>query len=82
MNSDEIKINKLFIYWLTVSLFLVLTLIIVGGLTRLTNSGLSIIEWELFSGIFPPMSDASWNMYFEKYKSIPQYKLINFNIYF
>ena len=80
MNSDEIKINKLFIYWLTVSLFLVLTLIIVGGLTRLTNSGLSIIEWELFSGILPPLNDASWALYFEKYKTIPQYQLINSNM--
>ena len=80
MNSDEIKINKLFIYWLTVSLFLVLTLIIVGGLTRLTNSGLSIIEWELFSGILPPLNDASWALYFEKYKTIPQYELINSNM--
>ena len=80
MNSEEIKINKLFLYWLIISLFLVLTLIIVGGLTRLTNSGLSIIEWELFSGILPPMNDVSWVLYFEKYKTIPQYKLINSNM--
>ena len=80
MNSEEIKINKLFLYWLIISLFLVLTLIIVGGLTRLTNSGLSIIEWELFSGILPPMNDISWDLYFEKYKTIPQYKLINSNM--
>ena len=80
MNSEEVKINKLFLYWLTISLFLVLTLIIVGGLTRLTNSGLSIIEWELFSGILPPMNEASWALYFEKYKTIPQYKLINSNM--
>ena len=80
MNSEEVKINKLFLYWLAISLFLVLTLIIVGGLTRLTNSGLSIIEWELFSGVLPPMNDVSWNLYFEKYKTIPQYKLINSNM--
>ena len=80
MHPKEAKINLLFTYWLTIILVLVFLIIIVGGLTRLTNSGLSIIEWELFSGIFPPMSDASWNMYFEKYKSIPQYKLINFNM--
>ena len=80
MNSGELKINKLFLYWLAISLFLVLTLIVVGGLTRLTNSGLSIIEWELFSGVLPPMNDVSWNLYFEKYKTIPQYKLINSNM--
>ena len=77
MNSQEVRTNNLFLYWLTISLFLVFILIIVGGLTRLTNSGLSIIEWELFSGILPPMNEVAWNLYFEKYKTIPQYKLIN-----
>ena len=80
MNSNEKKINKLFLYWLFISLILVFLIIIVGGLTRLTNSGLSIIEWELFKGILPPLNDASWNLYFEIYKTIPQYKLLNFNM--
>ena len=52
----------------------------VGGLTRLTNSGLSITEWELLKGIFPPLTGKSWNLYFEAYKKIPQYKLLNFNM--
>jgi cytochrome c oxidase assembly protein subunit 15 len=52
----------------------------VGGLTRLTNSGLSITEWELFKGIFPPINDKSWLEYFNQYKQIPQYKLLNFNM--
>ena len=80
MQSQETKINILFLYWLKVSLLLIFTIIIVGGLTRLTNSGLSIIEWELFKGILPPLSNESWNLYFEKYKTIPQYKLINSNM--
>ena len=61
-------------------MFFVFLIIIVGGLTRLTNSGLSIIEWELFKGILPPLNEAKWNLYFEKYKTIPQYKLLNFNM--
>ena len=56
MHLIDKKINKLFIYWLGISLFLVFLIIIVGGLTRLTNSGLSITEWELFKGILPPLS--------------------------
>ena len=80
MYSDEKKINKLFIYWLFLSLILVFCIIIVGGLTRLTNSGLSITEWELFKGILPPFSNSSWQIYFEEYKKIPQYKLINYNM--
>ena len=80
MVSNEEKINKLFLYWLSISLLLVFFIIIVGGLTRLTNSGLSITEWELFKGILPPLNQASWLNYFEDYKKIPQYKLLNFDM--
>ena len=55
-------------------------IIIIGGLTRLTDSGLSITEWELIKGILPPLSSKSWETYFEQYKLIPQYKLLNFNM--
>ena len=48
-----------------ICLWMILLMIIVGGLTRLTNSGLSITEWELFSGILPPVNNASWISYFE-----------------
>ena len=74
------KINKLFVVWLTISLFLVFFIIIIGGLTRLTNSGLSITEWELFKGILPPLNSEEWNIYFNLYKNIPQFKLMNPNM--
>ena len=77
MYTDEKKIYRLFTNWLVASLFLVFLIIIVGGLTRLTNSGLSITEWELFRGILPPMNSNSWYNYFDLYKKIPQYKLLN-----
>ena len=80
MYLNEKKINRLFLFWLSISLILVFFIIIVGGLTRLTNSGLSITEWELFKGIFPPFSNSSWEIYFDQYKKIPQYKLLNFNM--
>ena len=80
MFSNEKRINKFFLYWLFVSLLLVFLIIIIGGLTRLTNSGLSITEWELFVGVLPPLSENSWNFYFEQYKKIPQFNLINFNM--
>ena len=80
MISNEKKINKLFLYWLNSSLILVFFIIIVGGLTRLTNSGLSITEWELIEGILPPLNSSSWKLYFDQYKQIPQYKLLNFNM--
>jgi|TARA_B100001059_G_scaffold53179_1_gene47208 heme a synthase len=80
MFKNDKKINNFFLYWLTSSLGLVFLIIIVGGLTRLTNSGLSITEWELFKGILPPINESSWNFYFNQYKKIPQFNLINANM--
>ena len=77
MILNEKKINTLFLYWLISSLILVFLIIMIGGLTRLTDSGLSITNWELFKGILPPLNDITWNTYFEKYKQIPQYKILN-----
>ena len=74
------NINKLFYYWLSISFVLVFIMVIVGGLTRLTGSGLSITEWELFSGIFPPFNKSEWDQYFALYKKIPQYKLLNYDM--
>ena len=71
------KINFLFINWLKITFILIFIIISVGGLTRLTNSGLSIIEWELFKGIFPPLNKETWMKYFDLYKTIPQFELIN-----
>ena len=79
LKKDKIA-NIWFQNWLTLNLLLVFSMIIIGGLTRLTDSGLSITEWELFRGILPPMSEVSWNNYFESYKKIPQYELLNPNM--
>jgi len=67
-------------WWLYLLLFLLIVIILVGGLTRLTNSGLSITEWEVISGIFPPFNNKDWHEAFELYKKIPQYYLVNKNI--
>ena len=64
-------------HWLLLITFLVVLMIIIGGLTRLTDSGLSITEWEPVIGILPPFSLESWMFEFEKYKKIPEYTLIN-----
>ena len=78
MYIDNKVLKKYISLWL-VSMFLVIAImIIVGGLTRLTDSGLSITQWQLFSGILPPLNDAEWNKYFELYKEIPEYKLQNY----
>jgi cytochrome c oxidase assembly protein subunit 15 len=59
--------------WLWVVAALVIALVLVGGATRLTESGLSIVEWRPVTGIMPPLSDAGWQAEFEKYQAIPQY---------
>jgi len=71
--------NKIFLWLLTSCLFLII-LIWVGGFTRLTGSGLSITEWEVFSGILPPLSQDRWQEYFSLYKQIPEYKKINYGM--
>ena len=64
-------------YWLLLITFLVTLMIIIGGLTRLTDSGLSITRWDLVSGILPPLSLNEWEKSFSLYKHIPEYKLLN-----
>ena len=78
VNRDNyIKYLKL---WLITLFFLIVLMVAVGGLTRLTDSGLSITAWELFSGILPPLNYAEWNSYFSQYKMIPEYRNINFGM--
>ncbi|KIM83871.1 hypothetical protein PILCRDRAFT_818879 [Piloderma croceum F 1598] len=66
--------------WLLFSSALVFAVIVVGGVTRLTESGLSITEWRPITGILPPLSNAEWNQEFEKYKTTPEFKLLNHSI--
>ena len=63
--------------WLMLLFALVVVMIAVGGLTRLTDSGLSITEWKPVTGALPPMNAADWQMEFEKYRQIPEYQLQN-----
>ena len=78
VNSDNyIKYLRL---WLITLFLLIILMVAVGGLTRLTDSGLSITAWELFTGLLPPLNINEWNVYFSEYKKIPEYQNINFNM--
>ena len=66
--------------WLVSMLILIALMIVIGGLTRLTDSGLSITKWELFSGILPPLNEKMWLKYFEEYKLIPEFKIQNYSM--
>ena len=74
------KINNQLSIWLIVMFWAISIMIVVGGLTRLTDSGLSITKWQLFSGFLPPLNQKDWILYFELYKQIPEYKLQNFDM--
>ncbi|MBI4724341.1 MAG: COX15/CtaA family protein [Rhodomicrobium sp.] len=63
--------------WLFAVASLVFAMVVIGGATRLTGSGLSITEWQPILGVFPPQSEAAWQEAFEKYRHIPEYELVN-----
>jgi cytochrome c oxidase assembly protein subunit 15 len=63
--------------WLLVCCGMIFVMVVIGGITRLTLSGLSITEWQPVTGILPPLSAAAWAAEFEKYQHIPQYRLLN-----
>ncbi len=75
MNSSY-QTNKPIILWLFTGCLLIYLMVIVGGITRLTHSGLSMVEWSP-TGSLPPLNEADWNVEFDKYKQSPEYKLIN-----
>ncbi|MEJ6771619.1 MAG: COX15/CtaA family protein [Pelagibacteraceae bacterium] len=73
----NLQLNKYFKIWHLALLTTLILLVSIGGFTRLTNSGLSITNWEIFAGILPPLNKESWIQYFTLYKSIPQYQELN-----
>ena len=64
-------------YWLFCCALMVLSMVVIGGITRLTNSGLSTVEWKPITGIIPPLSESDWNIEFSKYQASPEFNLIN-----
>ena len=63
--------------WLLIGVGMIIIQVLLGGITRITGSGLSITEWKLIMGVLPPMNKQDWNISFEKYKQIAQYKYLN-----
>mgnify|MGYP001229091616 CR=1 FL=1 len=76
-NINQIIKNDSVSLWLISTILTLISLIIIGGITRLTESGLSITEWQPISGIFFPFSDFAWQNEFEKYKQIPEFIVVN-----
>ncbi|MFB0942929.1 MAG: COX15/CtaA family protein [Patiriisocius sp.] len=74
------KDNKKVIYWLLTGCTLIFIMVIVGGITRLTHSGLSISNYKLISGTIPPTNALQWNEAFDLYKQYPEYQKLNYNM--
>jgi cytochrome c oxidase assembly protein subunit 15 len=66
--------------WLLVCCVTIFAMVVLGGVTRLTGSGLSMVEWEPIMGVLPPLTDAEWQETFEKYQQYPEYRLKNWNM--
>ena len=80
MYSQNSHLNFQLKVWLLTLIGLVILIILVGGLTRLTDSGLSITSWELFVGFVPPLTNDKWIDYFNLYKTIPEFNEQNYNM--
>ena len=74
---DDLDHGRAIRLWLYVVAALIFAMVVVGGATRLTGSGLSITEWQPVTGALPPLSEAQWQMEFQKYQAIPQYRQLN-----
>ena len=79
-NEAENSFRRIITIWLFLGLVMVYFQIIIGGITRLTGSGLSITEWDILTGTFPPLTESGWVTEFEKYKITPQYQKINLDM--
>ena len=80
MYIENKQIKNYLVFWLASMYWIISIMIIIGGLTRLTDSGLSITEWQLFSGFLPPLNESDWKNYFNLYKEIPEFKLQNYSM--
>ncbi|MFN4285435.1 MAG: COX15/CtaA family protein [Lacibacter sp.] len=79
MQSNTLRSDTAVANWLLLGVFMIVVQILLGGITRLSGSGLSITEWEVVTGTLPPLSEAQWLQEFDKYKATPQYRLLNFD---
>jgi len=73
------KDNKKVVYWLFTGCFLIFIMVIVGGITRLTNSGLSMTDYKLITETIPPLTEEAWIAEFERYKQFPEYQKLHFH---
>jgi cytochrome c oxidase assembly protein subunit 15 len=74
------RVRRIVAGWLFLCAALVFAMVVVGGITRLTRSGLSIVEWQPLIGVLPPLSEADWEALFARYRETPEFRQVNFNM--
>lgn len=77
IKTETRKYPRVIPVWLAIGVFMIFMQVVIGGITRLTGSGLSITKWEIVTGTLPPMSAAAWDAAFDLYKATPQYQKLN-----
>ncbi len=75
--NHESKVSRSLTWWLLVVVFMIFCMVIIGGITRLTGSGLSMVEWRPLMGTLPPMTEVEWERVFKLYQQSPQYQQVN-----
>ena len=75
--SVENKSNRAIAIWLLVVCALIFSMVVLGGVTRLTRSGLSMVDWNPIMGVVPPLSTEQWQKTFDRYQQFPEYKKVN-----
>ena len=79
MNELQKRSDRIVANWIMIGVAMLIIQIILGGITRLTGSGLSITEWDVITGTLPPLNEQQWLQEFHKYQQTPQYRFLNFN---
>lgn len=77
MNDDVDRQDRAVAFWLLICCGLVFAMVVLGGVTRLTGSGLSMVDWRPLMGVLPPLNDLQWQRVFELYQQSPEYRLVN-----
>ena len=80
LNKIPEKGKKPILVWLWLGMIMIIIMVAIGGITRLTHSGLSMVDWKPLMGAIPPTSDMDWQLSFEKYKQYPEYQKVNTDI--
>jgi cytochrome c oxidase assembly protein subunit 15 len=80
MLNPQDRYNRQLAFWLLFCAGVILSMILLGGVTRLTHSGLSIVEWKPLLGVIPPLNEAQWQETFAKYQQFPEYKKVNLSM--